>query len=504
MSANARIAKNSILLYVRMFITLLISLYTSRIVLNQLGISNYGLYSVVGGVVTFFGFFNAAMSASSQRFITFELGELKNRLNTVFNTSIVTHIIIGFIILILTESVGLWYLNNKLNFDQSNSNVVFWIFQISVIQFVLSIVQVPFNALIVASEKMHVFAVISIVESVLKLVIVYLLSVSPIDKLITYSLLTLIVTIFVFLIYFFYVNSRFKEIKIDFTFDKVLIKKMISFSSWSLFGNIASVARLQGNNLLLNLFFGTLLNAAYGITMQVYNAVSMFISSFQTAINPQIIKTYAQKEIAQTINLIKSSSKFSFLLMYVIVVPFIKNDKYILDFWLVNPPKCTDFFVELALIGLLIDCISNPMMTAVQATGKIKWYQSIVGTIIFLSLPLSYLGLKFIDDVTIIFKIIIGINLITLVLRLFFLKHLINMNIIGFLKDVLLKILLFTIIHLAILYFLLKLNMLNGLILSTLIINLLTVFLYYKIVLNNSEKNLLKSFLKKAYEKYNN
>ena len=504
MSINKRIAKNSILLYFRMFITLLISLYTSRVVLNQLGISDYGLYSVVGGVVTFFGFFNAAMSASSQRFITFELGELKNKLHTVFNTSIVTHVIIGIIILILTESVGLWYLNNKLNFNQSNANVVFWVFQISIIQFLISIIQVPFNALIVASEKMHVFAVISIVESILKLIIVYLLSISPIDKLITYSILILIVTLLIFLIYFFYVHSRFKEIKIDFSFDSILIKKMISFSSWSLFGNIASVARLQGNNLLLNFFFGTILNAAYGITMQVYNAVSMFISSFQTAINPQIIKTYAQNEIAQTINLIKSSSKFSFLLMYVIVVPFIKNDKFILNFWLVNPPQYTAVFVELALVGLLIDCISNPMMTAVQATGKIKWYQSVVGTIIFISLPLSYLGLKFLDDVTIVFKIIIAINIITLVLRLFFLKHLIGMHILSFLKEVLLRILLFTAIHLSIVYFLQMFEMLNGLILSTLIINLLTVVLFYIIVLNTMEKNFINSFLKNAYEKYNN
>lgn len=504
MSTNKRIAKNSILLYIRMLITLLISLYTSRVVLNQLGVSDYGLYSVVGGVVTFFGFFNAAMSASSQRFITFELGELKNKLNVVFNTSIVTHLCIGIIILILSESIGLWYLNNKLNFDESNAEVVFWIFQISIIQFLITIIQVPFNALIVASEKMHVFAGISIVESVLKLVIVYLLSISPIDKLITYSILILIVTLLIFLIYFFYVNSRFKEIKINFSFDSILIKKMISFSSWSLFGNIASVARLQGNNLLLNLFFGTILNAAYGITMQVYNAVSMFISSFQTAINPQIIKTYAQNEITQTINLIKSSSKFSFLLMYVIVIPFIKNDQFILNFWLVNPPEFTSVFVELSLVGLLIDCISNPMMTAVQATGKIKWYQSVVGTIIFLSLPLSYLGLKFLDDVTIIFKIIIAINILTLVLRLFFLKHLISMNIFSFLKDVLLRIILFTAIHISIIYFLFKFEQINGLVLSTLIINLLTIILYYKIVLNNNEKNLITSFLKKAYEKYNN
>ncbi|VXB50470.1 conserved membrane hypothetical protein [Flavobacterium sp. 9AF] len=500
---NTRIAKNSILLYFRMFITLLISLYTSRVVLQQLGVSDYGLYSVVGGVVTFFGFLNAAMSAASQRFITFELGELKNRLHVVFNTSVVTHVLIGCIVLILTESIGLWYLNNKLNFDKSIADIVFWVFQLAIIQFLISVIQVPFNALIVASERMHVFALISIVESVLKLVIVYLLSISPINKLITYSILILAVTVLIFCIYFFYVILKFKEIKINFSFDKVLIGKMISFSSWSLFGNIASVARLQGNNLLLNLFFGTLLNAAYGITMQIYNAVNMFINSFQTAINPQIIKTYAQNEINQTINLIKSGSKFSFLLMYIIVVPFIKNDTYILNFWLVNPPEYTEVFVEFALVGILIDCISNPMMTAVQATGKIKWYQSIVGTIIFFSLPLSYLGLKFLDDIVVIFKIIIIINIITLILRLFFLKHLINMDIVAFLKEVLFKILLFTILHLFILYFLLKFEVLNGLILSSLVMNLLAISMYYKIVFNASEKNVIKGFLKKIYEKYN-
>lgn len=418
-----------------------VSLYTSRVVLNTLGVSDYGTYNLIGGVVTLFSFFNAAMSSATQRFLSVEIGQ-KNytKLKQMFNATLNIHIGIGLLILLLAETIGLWFVNHRLNIPADRMIAVNWVFQFSVFTFLVGVVQVPYNALLIAHEKMNVYAILSIAEVFLKLLIVYLLVLSPLDKLKTYSALIFVVTFIIALLYKTYCKTKFEESKYQFYFEKKLYRILISYSGWNLFGNIATVARAEGNNVLLNIFFGTLLNAAYGITLQIQGAVGLFVTNFQTAVNPQIIKTYASGNIDESKKLIFQSAKFSYFLMFLIVCPILFNVDFILKLWLKTAPLYTSLFVKLCLIDLLITCISGPLMTGIQATGKIKRYQIIVGTLIFLNLPITYFFLRQNASPEIVFKVSIFINMLSLFVRLLFLRKLINLNIGRFFYTVLLPI----------------------------------------------------------------
>src|SRR5690606_5752429 len=359
-----------------MFLTMGVTLYTSRIVLNTLGIDDYGIYSIVGGVVALFGFFNAAMSSATQRYLSFDIGQQDyKKLQKTFNTTFVIHIGIALLILLFANTIGLWYINNRLNVSQEKIITVNWVYQFSVLTSLIGVMQVPFNALIIARERMNVFAMISIVDVVLKLVIVYILLIVNYNKLIAYSILVFGVTFFVALAYRIYCYSNFQESKFKFFKDKQYYKELLVYSGWNLFGNIATVAKGHGINLVLNVFFGTVVNAAYGITMQVQNAVSVFVNNFQLAVNPQIVKSYSQGDLNRTHQLIFQSSKYSFFLMLIITLPILLNTEYILTLWLKTPPPYTVSFVQLCLVNVLIDCISGPLMIGAQATGKIKIYQ---------------------------------------------------------------------------------------------------------------------------------
>jgi O-antigen/teichoic acid export membrane protein len=496
---NKRIAKNTFILYIRMFFTMGVSLYTSRIVLNTLGIEDYGVYSIVGGIVTLFSFFNGAMTSATQRFLAFDIG--KNdlvQLKKTFNATLNIHIGIGILVLILAETVGLWFVNNKLNLPLDRMTAVNWIYQFSVFTLLLGIIQVPYDALIVAREKMDIYAYMSFVEAFLKLVIVYLLVVFAFDKLILYAGLLFFVSFLVRMGHKYYCKRYYEESKYQFYFDKSYYKVLLSYSGWNLFGNIAGVARGQGSNILLNIFFGTVLNAAYGISMQVQTTVQSFVLNFQMAVNPQIIKQYAAGNTDQCLKLIFQSAKFSYFLMFIIACPIIFNIDFILELWLKNPPKYTSIFVTLSIVSILIDCISGPLMIGAQLTGDIKWYQVTMGTFVFLCLPISYLFLKCYSDPSIIFIVIIAVNTISLFIRLQFLKKMIDLDIKSFILNVLSKIIIVTAI-MALPFYFINISTQNPYLdffiksISFTVINLLSIYL---IGLDISEKNLIIAFLK--------
>ncbi|MFV5693024.1 lipopolysaccharide biosynthesis protein [Flavobacterium sp. LT1R49] len=443
---NKRIAKNTFILYIRMFFTMGVSLYTSRVVLNTLGIEDYGVYSIVGGIVTLFSFFNSAMTSATQRFLAFDIGKNDlEKLKKTFNATLNIHIAISVLVLVLAETIGLWFVNDKLNLPIDRMVAVNWVYQFSIFTFLLGIIQVPYDALIVAREKMDIYAYMAFVEVSLKLIIVYILVISSFDKLILYAGLLFIVSFIVRMAHKQYCKWHYEESKYQFYFDKLFYKELLSYSGWSLFGNIAAVARGQGSNILLNLFFGTVLNAAYGISMQVQTTVQGFVLNFQMAVNPQIIKQYAAGNTEQCLKLIFQSAKFSYFLLFIIATPIIFNIDFILELWLKNPPRYTSVFVNLCLINLLIECISGPLMIGAQATGNIKWYQIVIGTLIFLNLPISYILLKTYKNPELIYYSSIIISLLSLVFRLFFLKNIMKFPVKDFLNNVLLRIVFVTI-----------------------------------------------------------
>lgn len=434
---SKRIAKNTLLLYIRMLCTLFISLYTSRIVLNALGVEDYGIYNVVGGVVGMFSIISGSLSAAISRYITYELG--KNNLfalKKVFSTAITIQLILSSIILILAEIVGIWFINNKMNIPANRIFAANWVFQLSVLTFIINLVSVPYNAAIIAHEKMSAFAYISIFDVSAKLLIAYLLLISSIDRLITYALLTALVSIVLRLIYGFYCKRNFGECSYNFILDKNLLKKMFGFASWNFIGSCSAILRDQGGNIVINLFCGPTVNAARSIAYQVNSAVSGFVSNFMTAVNPQITKSYASGEHQYMMTLIFQGARFSFYILLLFSIPIIVNTEYILSLWLSIVPEHTVNFIQLVLVFTLSESLSNPLITAMLATGKIRNYQIVIGGLQILNLPISYLLLKYNCLPETIFIVAICISQACLMARLYMLRNMIGIKAKDFLKKV--------------------------------------------------------------------
>jgi O-antigen/teichoic acid export membrane protein len=439
---SKRIAINTVLLYFRMFISMGVALYTSRIVLNTLGVEDFGIFNVVGGIVMMFSFLNASMSTATQRFLSFEIGK-KNliQLKKTFSMSINIHIIIAIVIFIFAETVGLWFLNNKLVIPIYRLEAANWVYQFSILSLIVNVIRVPFNSLIIAHERMKMFAYVCIFEAILKLIIVLLLIRLEFDKLKLYSILIFIVTLIICFTYWLYCHNNFKKTKYIFYWKNKLFKTLISYGGWNLFGGISGVAMQNGLNILLNLFFGPIVNAARGISFQVNAAVNGFVSNFQIAMYPQIVKSYAKDDIKYMHKIIFQGSKYSFYLLLFITLPILIETESVLTYWLGMVPKYTVLFCRLVLINSLIDCISGPLMTATQATGKIKVYQAIVGSLLLINLPISYLILQngFPPETVLFVSIIISI--IALFVRLYLVMRLIDLSFKGFVINVLLRIL---------------------------------------------------------------
>lgn len=392
---NKRIAKNTMLLYVRMLLTIIVGLYTSRVVLNTLGVNDYGIYNVVGGIVAMLAFLNSAMTAASQRFISFELGTQNlQKLKNVFCTSITIHITIACIIFIIAETLGLWFLNTHMNIPVDRMTAANWVYQCSILTFIITVISVPYNACIVAHEHMKAFAYISIIEVTLKLIIVYLLLILPTDKLIVYAILVLCISLIIRLIYSIYCKKNFKECTYQFKFNKRLFKEMFAFAGWSIIGNLGFSLKDQGSNIILNLFYGTAINAARGVALQVNGIINTFSNNFIMALNPQITKQYAAGHIKESIQLVYAGCRYSFFLLSIISIPIIINLDYLLSLWLGTVPTYTVEFLYFSLIAALINSMAIPLVTAMQATGKIKTFQITICIIMLCELPLAYIILN--------------------------------------------------------------------------------------------------------------
>lgn len=438
---NKRIAKNTLLLYIRTLFIMLVTLYTSRVVLNTLGVTDYGVYNVVGGVVAMFSVISSSLSSSISRFITFELGHGDfDRLKRIFTTSVNIQIGISFVILVMAEIFGVWFLNTKMNIPAERMNAANWVLQCSLISFVINLISVPYNACIIAHERMSAFAYISILEAVLKLAVVYMLLISPYDKLITYAVLLVIVSLLIRLTYGQYCKRHFEESSYSFIYDRPLMKEMTGFASWSFFGNGAYMLNVQGVDMLINIFFGVTFNAARGVANQVQNAVMQFVNNFTVSINPQITKSYAAGEMEYLYRLVCRGARFSYFLLLVFVVPIVCEADYILHLWLELVPEYAPVFLRLGLFGTLMTLLGNSMLTAISATGNIRRYQIWITTVGCLVFPLTWIAFEFGAPPQTTYIIYIVIYFLLNFVRLYISKGLLKFPVRLYLTDVILRV----------------------------------------------------------------
>ena len=392
---NKRIAKNTIALYFRMIITMIVGLFTSRVILDSLGVQDYGIYNLVGGFVTMFNVFRAGLISATQRFITFDLGKGDmNGLRSTFSTSMIIFIMLSFIIVMIAEAGGIWFIENKLTIPAERMTAAHWVFQFSLVTLILNLVSFPYNALIIAHERMKAFAYISIFDVVAKLLLTYLVYISPIDKLIFYSFLMCLIQLINRMIYNIYCRKNFEESNMIWSVDWSKVKRIYAFTGWELFGSVAVIGYTQGLNMLLGMFFTPVVNAARGVAVQVQSMITGFVSNFQTALNPQITKSYASGDKEYMFKLIFVSSRVSYLLLFFFALPLMLEANELLNLWLVEVPEYTVIFFRLIIIITMIDAISNPIITSVEATGNIRVYQIVVGSLLLLILPVSYIVLK--------------------------------------------------------------------------------------------------------------
>lgn len=438
---NKRIAKNTLLLYVRMLFGMLVSLFTSRVILQTLGVEDYGVYNVVGGVITMFTFLNSAMSSATSRYITFEIGKGNmEQLKKVFSTALQIHAAIALLIVTLGETAGLWFLMNELVIPDGRMEAAMWVYQCSIVTAVVTIMSVPYNADIIAHEKMSAFAYISVLEILLKLAIVYLLVVLPFDKLKVYAVLVLMVGLLIRYIYTRYCHKHFEESHYIHRIDKSLLKEMSSFAGWSFWGNLAGILYTQGLNMMLNIFYGPVVNAARGIATQIQSVVTQFVTNFQMALNPQITKTYALGELDKMHSLMFRSARFSFMLLFFLSLPIMIETDYILTLWLGVVPENTAIFARIIIAISLIYTTANPCVIANQATGKVKVYQAVVGGLLLLILPISYIVLKMGAPAYSVFIVHFCVESVAQFARMYMLRNMIDLPLLSYVKNIYLPI----------------------------------------------------------------
>lgn len=420
-----------------------VSLFTSRVILNTLGVEDYGINNVVGGIVTMFSVLSGSLSSSISRFITFELGKNNmDRLKAVFSTGVNIQLGMSLLVIVLAEAAGVWFLNAKMNIPAERLDAANWVFQCAILTFVLNLLSVPYNAAIIAHEKMSAFAYISVIEVTLKLVIVYMLTISPFDRLKTYAVLFLCVGAIIRFIYGFYCKKHFEECTYHFVFDKPLLKEMTGFAGWNFLGNGAYMLNTQGVNILMNMYFGVAVNAARGVATQVDAALKQFVNNFTTAVNPQITKSYAQGDLDYMHKLVCRSAKFSAFLMIFFAVPIILETDTILTIWLKNPPAYAAVFLQWIMISSFADTVlANALVTSMLATGKIKRYQIIVTTIGCVVFPLSWIAFAIGLPPQAGYVIYFFIYSILIYVRLYLLKDMIKMPVRLYMTQVIAKVL---------------------------------------------------------------
>lgn len=431
------------MLYGRMLFSMFVSLYTSRVILNALGVEDFGIYNVVGGFVAMFSLISSSLSSSTGRFLTFELGKGDmQKLKAVFSTSLLIHIVLAIIVLVVAETVGVWFLNNKMTIPVERMYAANWVFQASILSFMFGLFSVPYNASIVAHERMSAFAYIGILDVMLRLCIVLFIAYSPwsFDRLIVYSFLLVSLGMLIQGVYLWYCKKHFEECRLQICFNRACWKEMSAFAGWNFIGCTAGLLKDQGVNILLNLFVGPILNAARGIAVSVNTAVAGFAGNFMTALNPQITKSYAAGDLNYCHSLVERGSRFSFFIMLIVALPVFLEAEYVLALWLKQYPPHTVNFVRLVLILTMVDILSNTLITLANATGKIRNYQLGVGVMLLMNFPLSYLCLYLGCPPESTLLVAIGVAVACMILRLAFLRVMAQLSMVTFIKNVCVKV----------------------------------------------------------------
>lgn len=500
MGNNKRIAKNTIFLYIRMLITLFVTLYTSRIVLETLGFVDFGLYNLVGGIIILLSFITNSMASASQRFLAYDLGKKDfEKVNKTFSMTVTIYIIFIILTVIIAETIGLWFVTHELNIPNGRENAVFWVYQFSVLSFAANLIRIPYNSMIIAFEKMSFYSWVSVIEVILKLAIVYLLVLFSFDKLILYGVLTFFVISIITLVYYFYTKKIFPTCNYIFHWDKNMFLSIFKFAGWNIFGASSFTAMSQGTNILLNIFFNPTINAARAIAFQINGQIFSFVINFQLAVAPQLIKYYAAGENEAMKKLFYQSSKLSYYLLFIISLPLILEMDFVLKLWLKTVPDYTILFSRLVVFDSLIYCMAGTLIHLVQATGKNKYYEIGVGTILLLNLPISYLFLKmgYPPEITMIITIILSIAV--LIFKLFFIKLKLNYSVLEYFNKIILRNIFISIISLILpLYIHLKLeeNLINIFFVGFTSIISCLVCMYF-IGLDRIEKDYFLSIIKR-------
>lgn len=450
-SNRKRIAKNTLLLYFRMILIMVVSLYTSRIILNELGVEDFGIYNLVAGVVILFSFLSNAMITATQRYLSIAIGKKDEKyIQAVFSTSLLSHFFLIFFIFLAAETIGLWLINAKLEIPADRMSATNFVYQLAILTTCVNIIRIPYNASIIANERMSFFAYVSIVETFLKLAVVWALAITPGDKLVIYSFLLLLVAIVIDIAYWYYCQRFLLANKFYLKTNKKLFVELTSFSVWNLFGGLADIGYKQGTNIILNLFWGVSINAVLGITNQIRNALVPFIGNLQLAVNPQMVKSYALGDYEYFKILVYRISKYSYFLMLIIVFPIIFNIDLILELWLKNPPEHTAIFAILTSVYCLVDSLTGPLWAAMQAGGKIKRFQIVTGICLLLNLPVSYLFLMYGYAPSVVLIIQIVITGFTVGVRVLFVKYYLQFSIRNYVREVIFPIVFVTALSLPI------------------------------------------------------
>lgn len=497
--SNKRIAKNTIYLYFRTILIMIVTLFTSRVVLRTLGITDYGIYNAVGGLVAMFSMISGALTNAISRYLTFEFGkEDTEKLNLTFCTSVNIQIVISLIILVLCEVFGMWFLNCKMVIPAERLIAANWVLQCSLLTFVINLISVPYNACIIAHENMKVYAYISILDAMLKLSIVYMLTISPVDKLIMYSVLLVVVSLTIRILYGAYCGKHYSETKYSLKYDKCIFNDMLRFAGWNFLTNTTSILNSQGINLLVNIFWGVLLNTALGIATQVQAAISQFVNSFTTALNPQITISYAKNDIRRMHSLICKGAKFSYFLLLLFALPIITEAPLILKLWLGNVPEYTVVFVRLAIVSSMVNILGNTPYTACMATGNIKKYAiwvTIIGSLaFFLTIPAYKFGLP--PETS--YYIYIVVYTFILFVKLLLMRQMLSLSISKYVYSVLCRIIpvtILTFVLITIFASVIETSITRG-ILTCLLSVVVWSTSVYVIGLTNSERNLVTNKLK--------
>lgn len=436
-SSNKRIARNTMMLYIRMFVIMGVTLYMSRVVLDALGVDDYGIYNIVGGIVVLFAFINGAMTTAVQRFLNYDLGRNDtSEAQRDFAASLNIYLGISVLFIILAETVGLWFLDTYINIPPTRAGAAWWAYQLTVLTTVLNMLRTVYNAAIIAHERMSFYAYTSIIEAALRLGVAFAIFMFP-DRLISYAALLAAVSLIILAWYMVYCRAKFEICcHHTFTYEKARYRGLIGFSGWSMLGAMANTGAQQGCNVLMNIFFGVASNAALGIANQVNSAIYNFLSNFQTAFNPQIVKTYAAGEKENFTNLLINASKYSYFLMLMIIIPLYICCDEVLGLWLTEVPQHSASFCKLMFMFTMVDALQGPLWVSVQATGKIRNYQILMSILILSSVPVSYVLLKFIKVAEVILAVRVLANVVTAVARVIYLRKLLDFPIARYLKEV--------------------------------------------------------------------